>query len=83
MSLETVFTVMLIIGIAALTVWLFSRALRTAIKFLCNGAVGIVLLLALHWIGLPLPVNGVTLLFTFFTGGCGVILMLLYSLLIG
>ena len=83
MSLETVFTVMLIVGIAALTVWLFSRALRTAVKFLCNGVIGFVLLFVLSWIGLPLPVNTVTLLFTFFTGGCGVILMLLYCLLIG
>lgn len=83
MSLETIFTVMLVIGIAALTVWLFSRALRTAVKFLCNGLIGVVLLFALRWLGLPLSVNGFTLLFTFCTGGCGVILMLLYSLWIG
>ena len=81
--METLFTVFLILGIAALTVWLFSRALCTAVKFLCNGLIGVVLLFALNWLGLPLSVNGFTLLFTFCTGGCGVILMLLYSLWIG
>ena len=82
MSLETLFTVMLIAGVAALTVWLFSRALRTAVKFLCNGIVGVVLLFAFHWLGMPLPLNVFSVVFTLLTGGFGVILMLLFILLV-
>ena len=81
MSLETIFTVMLIAGVAAFTVWLFSRTLRTAIKFLCNGICGVVLLFALNLLGLPLPLNLFTLIFSMLTGGFGVILLLLYSVI--
>ncbi len=81
MPLETLFTLMLLIGVAALTVWLFSRALRRAVKFICNGICGVILLILFHWLGLPLPLNIFTLIVALAGGGLGVILMMLYYLL--
>lgn len=79
--METLFTVFLILGIAALTVWLFSRAIRLAVKFACNGIGGLCLLFLLDLLGFGLPINAFTVIFTLLTGGFGVVLMLLFTLL--
>lgn len=79
--METLFTVFLISGIAALTVWLFSRAIRVTVKLACNGIGGLCLLFLLDLLGFSLPINVVTVIFTLLTGGFGVVLMLLLTLL--
>lgn len=78
---ETVFTVFLILGIVALTLWLFSRAIRMAAKLICNGIGGLCLLFLLDFLGIGIPINVFTVVFTLFTGGLGVVLMLLFYLL--
>lgn len=79
--METLFTVFLILGIAALTMWLFSRAIRVMAKLVCNGIGGLCLLFLLDLLGFGLPINIVTVIFTLLTGGFGVVLMLLFTLL--
>ena len=79
--LETIFTVFLILGIAALTMWLFSRAIRFVFKLICNGLGGLILLFILNFLGFSIPINGLTVIFTMFTGGFGVVLMLLLTLI--
>ena len=69
--MENLFTVFLILGIAALTVWLFA----------CNGIGGLCLLFLLDLLGFGLPINALTVIFTLLTGGFGVVLMLLFTLL--
>lgn len=78
--LETIFTVFLMMGIAALTVWLFSRAIRFVFKLICNGIGGLCLLFLLDLLGFGIPINILTVVFTMFTGGFGVVLMLLFTL---
>ena len=82
MPLETILTVFLLLGIAALSVWLFSRTIRTAVKVIGNSLGGLCLLFLLSFLGVDIPINGVTLLITIFGGGFGVVLLLLFYLFV-
>ena len=79
---ETILAVFLLLGIAALTVWLFSRAVHTVIKLIGNSIGGLCLLFFLSFLGVEIPINGVTLLITLFGGGFGVVLLLLFNLFV-
>lgn len=80
MTFEEILTVFLLLGIAALTVWLFSRTIRTVMKLIGNSIGGLCLLFLLAFLGVDIPLNGFTLIFTLFTGGFGVVLLLLFYL---
>lgn len=80
MSFETILTVFLLLGIAALSVWLFSRTIHTVAKVIGNSLGGLCFLFLLVFFGVDIPINGVTLLVTLFGGGFGVVLLLLFYL---
>lgn len=78
---ETIFTVFLLLGIFSLTAWIFSGALRTVAKLICNCVVGLCLLFLLDFFGIGIPFNGLTMSVALFGGGFGVAAMLLLYLL--
>lgn len=78
---ETVFTMFLLLGIFSLTLWLFSGALRTVVKLICNGIGGLCLLLLLDFFGVGISFNGLTATVALLGGGFGVAAMLLLYLL--
>lgn len=83
--LETILTLFMMLGIVALVVLLFFKAIRRIFKILANSIGGLVLLFLIAsyggTFGIDLGINAVTVIVTLLTGVFGVAAMLIYHLL--
>lgn len=84
--LESILSMIVIIGIAALTVYLITQAVHVVFKLVCNGIGGLVLLFLAAFFGSPfgvdISINLWTILLSLFTGVFGVIVLIIVQLLI-
>jgi inhibitor of the pro-sigma K processing machinery len=83
--LESILTIIVIIGIAALTIYLITRAVHVLLKLVCNSIGGLILLFLAAFFGssfgLHIAINLWTILLALFTGVFGVIAMILFQLI--
>ena len=82
--METILTVLLLLGIAALILKLFTSAIGRIWKLLCNGVAGLLLLMLTSAFGsgygIELPVNLLTIFISLVTGVFGVVAMIILQL---
>ena len=84
-ALETILSLIVLAGVAALAVYLITKAVHVAVKIICNSIGGLVLLFLAAFFGGPfgveVAVNLWTVLVALFTGVFGVIALIVFQLL--
>lgn len=84
--LETILTIIVLVGIAALAVYLITKTIHMLVKIICNSIGGLLLLFLAAFfgssLGIDITINLWTILLALFTGVFGVILLIAYQLLL-
>jgi len=84
--LETILTVIVLIGIAALAIYLITQTIHLLVKIVGNSIGGLLLLFLAAFFGstfgLDITINLWTILLALFTGVFGVIVLIVFQLLL-